>query len=123
MIAARAASLSFMAVRQRGALFQFVQARRGAAMALLPRLSPAPLSAHLREQRAHLNGLSARLNGASYESVLARGFALVRDSAGHPITAAAAIRPKASLIIRFADGEAAVTAGGRDSARQGALPL
>jgi len=123
LIAARAASLSMLGVRHRGALFQFVQARRGAAMALMPRLSPAPLAAHLREQRAHLNGLTARLAGASYESVLARGFALVRDIAGHPVTTAAAVRPKASLVIRFADGEAAVTAGGRDSARQGALPL
>ena len=80
-------------------------------------------SAHLREQRAHLNGLAARLNGASYQSVLDRGFALVRDAAGHPITSAGAVRPKASLIIRFADGEAAVTAAGKESSRQGALPL
>jgi exodeoxyribonuclease VII large subunit len=92
-------------------------------MSLLPRLSPAPLLAHLREQRAHLTGLSARLNGASYESVLARGFALVRDTGGHPVTSAASVRPKASLVIRFADGEAAVTAAGKDSTRQGALPL
>jgi exodeoxyribonuclease VII large subunit len=123
LIAARAASLSVLAVRQRGALFHFVQARRGAAMALLPRLSPAPLAAYAREQRAHLNGLAARLEGASYESVLARGFALVRDSAGHAVTSAAAVRPKASLHIRFADGEAVVTASGREAARQGALPL
>ena len=52
----------------------------------------AQVAAHLREQRAHLNGLTARLAGASYESVLARGFALVRDIAGHPVTTAVAMR-------------------------------
>jgi exodeoxyribonuclease VII large subunit len=123
LIAARASTLSVLALHLRTGLIQFVHARRTSAMALMPRLSPAPLAANLREQRAHLNGLTARLNGASYESVLARGFALVRDAAGHPVTTAAAIRPKASLVIRFADGEAAVTAGGKDAARQGALPL
>jgi exodeoxyribonuclease VII large subunit len=123
LIAARSAPLQLLALRHRNGLVHFVNTRRHAAMSLLPRLSPAPLLAHLREQRAHLTGLSARLNGASYESVLARGFALVRDTGGHPVTSAASVRPKASLVIRFADGEAAVTAAGKDSTRQGALPL
>jgi exodeoxyribonuclease VII large subunit len=123
LIAARSSALALLGHRQRSGLAHFVQGRRASAMALLPRLSPAPLSAHLREQRAHLAGLAARLNGASYQSVLDRGFALVRDSAGRPITKAAAVKPKARLIIKFADGDAAVTAAGKDTTRQGALPL
>jgi hypothetical protein len=37
------------------------------------------------------------------------------------VTSAAAIKPKANLVIRFADGDAQVTA--KDTARQTALPF
>ena len=46
----------------------------------------------------------------SYRSVLARGFALVRDEAGHPLHAAAQVGPGARLEIEFADGRVAATA-------------
>ncbi|MBV8921655.1 exodeoxyribonuclease VII large subunit [Bradyrhizobium sp.] len=46
----------------------------------------------------------------SYRSVLARGFALVRDEAGHPLHAADSIGPSARLEIEFADGRVAATA-------------
>ena len=64
--------------------------RLGAAPALT-RLSAAPVRALLREKRGALEGLSARLEGASYHAVLARGFVLVRDAAGHAVTAAASV--------------------------------
>ena len=52
-----------------------------------------------------------RLLGAfSYQSVLARGFALVRDPAGPPLRSAAAISPGQPLDIEFADGRVAATA-------------
>jgi exodeoxyribonuclease VII large subunit len=121
MLAARGATLGMLALRHRNGLVQFVHRKQGAAMAITPRLTPAPLQARLREQRARLEGLTARLEGASYEAVLARGFALVRDAAGHPVTSAAAVKPKANLVIRFADGETPVTAN--SAARQAALPL
>ena len=59
-----------------------------------------------------------RLLGAlSYQGVLARGFALVRDGAGAPIRSAAAVSTGQSLDIEFADGRVAATAttaqGGR----------
>ncbi|MCA6111067.1 exodeoxyribonuclease VII large subunit [Bradyrhizobium cenepequi] len=75
-----------------------------------------------RAQRAMVNllqrldarvGQSAKLLAAlSYRSVLARGFALVRDEAGHPVHAAASVAPNAQLSIEFADGRVAATADG-----------
>jgi exodeoxyribonuclease VII large subunit len=85
------------------------------------RLTPAPLTAALRERRARLEGIAARLDGASYEAVLARGFALVRDSAGHALSTAAAVKPGARLSIRFADGDVPATADRPD--RQSSLAL
>ncbi len=46
----------------------------------------------------------------SYQGVLARGFALVREPAGTPLRSAAAISPGQGLDIEFADGRVAATA-------------
>jgi exodeoxyribonuclease VII large subunit len=64
----------------------------------------------LTRQRQALALLAARLEGASYASVLARGFVMVRDAAGKPVTAAASVAPGAALTLGFADGTVAVTA-------------
>jgi exodeoxyribonuclease VII large subunit len=48
----------------------------------------------------------------SYRSVLARGFALVRDEAGHPIHTAASVGPGARMSVEFSDGRIAATADG-----------
>jgi exodeoxyribonuclease VII large subunit len=54
---------------------------------------------------------SGQLLGAlSYRSVLARGFALVRDEQGHPVHAAAGVGPGARLDLEFADGRVGTTA-------------
>jgi exodeoxyribonuclease VII large subunit len=52
------------------------------------------------------------LSALSYRGVLARGFALVRDEAGHPLHAAADIGSGACMSIEFADGRVGVTADG-----------
>jgi len=51
------------------------------------------------------------LTALSYRSVLARGFALVRDEAGHPLHAAADVEAGARLELEFSDGRVAATAG------------
>jgi exodeoxyribonuclease VII large subunit len=90
----------------------------------LGRLSDAPLRGALREARARLEGTGARLESVSPLAVLQRGYALVSDPAGHPLTSAAAVKPGARLKLRFADGEVGATAdGGRKMDRQGQLPL
>ncbi len=98
-------------------------ARRGAGV--LARLSPAPLTARLREARARAEGAGARLEAVSPLAVLARGYALVADAGGRPLTAAGAVPPGARLRLRFADGEVGATADGRDRgpAGQGRLGL
>jgi exodeoxyribonuclease VII large subunit len=123
LLAARRAALGLVVLRHRAALVPFLHRRRTEAAAVLARVSPAPLRARLREAAARLEGWAARLDGASYAAVLARGFALVRDPAGRPVTNAAAIRPRAKLTLRFADGETRVTADGTADTGQGALPL
>jgi exodeoxyribonuclease VII large subunit len=56
-------------------------------------------------------GHSGQLLAAlSYRSVLARGFALVRDEHGHALRAAASVGPGARLDLEFADGRVAATA-------------
>jgi len=51
------------------------------------------------------------LAALSYRSVLARGFALVRNEAGHPLHAAADVEPGTRLELEFSDGRVAATAG------------
>ena len=82
----------------------------GRASRTLGRLSAAPLLATLRETKVRLEGTGARLEAVSPLAVLQRGYAVVSDAAGHPLTSAAAIKPGSRLRLRFADGEAGATA-------------
>ncbi len=84
----------------------------------IARLSPAPVHALVRQKRAVLEGLAARLEGASYQSVLARGFALVRDTEGHAVTTAAAVAAGQALRLTFADGEVRAAATGTPPPRR-----
>ncbi|MCA3422978.1 MAG: exodeoxyribonuclease VII large subunit [Roseomonas sp.] len=109
------------AVEAQGLRLGSAWARRRDGLAAAPglsRLSAAPVLATLRQRRTQLEGLAARLESASYTSVLARGFALVRDAKGAPVVAAGAISPSQALRLTFADGEVGVSA---DGTRQGRL--
>ena len=114
-IAARRHSLAMLESRQAAAMARTAQRARGARA--LQTFSPAPLAALLRQKRERLEGLGARLEAGSYQSVLARGFALVRDGEGQPLTRAAAVSPGARLSIAFADGAVAATAEGEAAKR------
>ncbi|WP_160121977.1 exodeoxyribonuclease VII large subunit [Rhodovarius lipocyclicus] len=107
-IAARRGALALLAERLRGG-FASGQARRRAAP-VLARFNEGPVLALLRERRTALGGLAARLESVSYQAVLARGFALVRDARGRAVTHAAEVKPGAALTIAFQDGEAHVRA-------------
>jgi exodeoxyribonuclease VII large subunit len=50
------------------------------------------------------------LRAFSYQSVLERGFALIRDGGGHPLRSAASVQPGMALDIEFADGSVGATA-------------
>ncbi len=98
------------------------------------RLTPAPLfqrlgragerlaAVHARAGQAMMNRVAARrgvlegqsklLASLSYQSVLARGYALVRDSRGAMVRLAKSVAPEAELSIEFADGRIAAEAKG-----------
>ena len=118
--AARRAAVALAASRLSGALRQATTRQQGRAGAVLGRLTAAPLHAALRERRAGLAGLAARLESVSIDAVLARGYAVVLDARGQAVTSAARIVPGERLRLRFGDGEAGATA---DRAGQGTLPI
>jgi len=66
----------------------------------------------VQRQQARVQASSQLLSALSYRSVLARGFALVRDEQGAALHAAAAVGAGARLSIEFADGRIGVTADG-----------
>jgi exodeoxyribonuclease VII large subunit len=86
-------------------------ARKRAAAAA--RLDAAPTRAHaialgraagLDARRRDLARLSATLAAHDPQRTLERGYALVEDPAGEPVTSAAAAREQAALTIRLHDG-------------------
>ena len=115
-IEARRHQIALLEGRKAAAFARILQRQRGARS--LAAFSAAPVHALLREMRAALDGLAARLEAGSYQAVLARGFALVRDAEGQPLTRAAAIAPGASLSLAFADGSIGATADGEAPAKR-----
>jgi exodeoxyribonuclease VII large subunit len=52
-----------------------------------------------------LESAGQMLESLSYERVLDRGYALVHDQAGAPVTSVTEIKPAADVSLRFRDGE------------------
>lgn len=72
-----------------------------------------------RERRAaRVAALAQLLNALGYHKVLERGFALVRDEAGHPIRSAASVAANDPLDIEFADGRVPAVATGGSAPRK-----
>ena len=63
-------------------------------------------------RRRYLDGQSQVLRSLGYHSVLARGFALVRDDQGRMVRLAARLTPAAEISIEFADGVMGATVHG-----------
>ncbi|MBY4637569.1 exodeoxyribonuclease VII large subunit [Sphingopyxis sp. XHP0097] len=81
-------------------------ATRGAA------LRPSLLARGWDRDRAKLEGLARLLVSLDPRALLARGYAMVRDSAGAIVTTAAGARAAGTLRLQFADGEVAAEVGG-----------
>ncbi len=62
------------------------------------------------------------LEAFSYNGVLKRGFALVRDAGGNPVRSVAGAAAGAALNIQFADGTAGVTVDGGVAAKTAPVP-
>ncbi|MGA2469815.1 MAG: exodeoxyribonuclease VII large subunit [Solirubrobacteraceae bacterium] len=107
--------------RQRGALRQSGRELRAASRRQLTGRRATLLSstqrlarrreAALRELRvrrpAELGRLALALGAHDPDRTLARGYALVEDQAGEPLTSAAAARSQRDVALRFADGRVA----------------
>lgn len=84
------------------ALVQLIDRRRDRTDDLGARLHPQ-IARRLAEMQERLKHRSDLLESISYARVLDRGFALVRDSGGRPVTDSADARRAGRVTIRFAD--------------------
>jgi exodeoxyribonuclease VII large subunit len=75
-------------------------------------LNPRLLHDLAARKRLALDHLGQLLESYSYEKVLERGFALVRDDSGSPVLAAAAVTAGQVLKVQFRDGIVDATADG-----------
>ncbi|HEY1412738.1 MAG TPA: exodeoxyribonuclease VII large subunit, partial [Rhodopila sp.] len=118
LVAARRSGLEMSAHRLAGAVQRALTVLRGRAERVTGRVSDAPLRSGLREARAHLAGLGPRLDAASPMALLQRGYVLVTNPAGQPVTSAASVKPGGRLRLHFGDGEVdAVAQGGSGRGR------
>jgi exodeoxyribonuclease VII large subunit len=72
------------------------------------------------DSRRRLDHAAQVLETLSYQRVLERGFVLVRDAAGEPVTAASSTVPGMALALRFHDGEVGATVDAEPPKPQGA---
>lgn len=115
-----------------------VEREKGRLSTLTARLSPLSLTRAVREHQTNIIRLDERAKRAranlmqkkrddwerlaqtlslvSYQSVLRRGFALVRDDAAKPVRSAHKIKPDVSYVLQMADGSASVIGGPSSSA-------
>jgi exodeoxyribonuclease VII large subunit len=94
--------------RLRGALRSAVQTQREALGAARARLAAASPEKRVQLESHRLLSLWKRLESASPQSVLKRGYAIVRDDAGRPVGRAKDLRPGQALVNEFHDGKVRV---------------
>ena len=69
------------------------------------RLSPETLTSAIRLQKARLDGLGSHLEAVSPRAILSRGYVLVQDSKGRPVTHSDAEPLNGRVVLSFADGQ------------------
>ena len=128
------------AERLASATLRLVERKQSQLLAVGPKLSPNALRADLRHAQGQLTPLTARLLGSigqslverraalnqsgklllslSYKSVLARGYAVIKDAAGNLVHEQAALSPGDSVAIEFADGAVGATIAGSPPLRK-----
>jgi exodeoxyribonuclease VII large subunit len=77
---------------------------------------------YLQRRWDRVRGAEQLLKAFSYQGVLTRGFALVRDSEGHPLRSAAAVTDRMRLDIEFSDGRIGATADGESAPKPKPTP-
>ena len=84
--------------------------RAGERVEALSERSRRALENAIAARRRVLDGSSGMLRSLSYQSVLGRGFALVRDSAGQAVRSTGQVKAGAMLSVEVADGRFAAQA-------------
>jgi len=137
--------LQRLAAGARDALSRGTAARRARLERLAGRLQPGTVRERLRRADERLAGLAARLNRAavqfvaerrralagqaqllgslSYQSVLRRGYALVRDETGRAVRSVTQVRYGERLDVELADGRIPVRAEGGSGAPASTEPV
>ncbi|MEO6363116.1 MAG: exodeoxyribonuclease VII large subunit [Caldimonas sp.] len=101
-------ALGHLSRRLGAALLRTTAARRAATAVLAQRLNHA-MAIGRAGQRARLAAASSQLLSLSPERVLARGYALLRDSRGQAITSVAQIAAGDAIRARLGDGSASLS--------------
>jgi exodeoxyribonuclease VII large subunit len=104
-----------------GHLARLIERSRERVGALAGRKARA-LERRIERRRERLAALDQLLRSLAYTSVLARGYAVVRDASGTPIPAAAMVAPGAALEIEFHDGRVGATADAASKSRKPSPP-
>jgi exodeoxyribonuclease VII large subunit len=92
------------------ALRAAVQLQREALGTARTRLAAASPEKRVQQESHRLLGLWKRLESASPQSVLKRGYAIVRDETGQPVARAKGVKPGQALVNEFHDGKVRVRA-------------
>ncbi|MBI3445113.1 MAG: exodeoxyribonuclease VII large subunit, partial [Magnetospirillum sp.] len=66
----------------------------------------------LADRRQRLDHVGQLLESFSYRKVLERGYAVIRDGHGLPVTSATEAKPGAALVVEFADGKTGIRVEG-----------
>ncbi len=96
--------LADRAARLSPALLAMPFARHNERLVALGARSASSIRNALKRKGQEANALAQLLRSLSHRSVLERGFALVRDDAGHVLPRASALKSTGRLDIEFADG-------------------
>ncbi len=112
MIALKSENLAMLGGRLNLDRIRVDLTRQGADLANLAERSLSALKRAAGDAATRLENLAARLESVSPTRVLERGYALVRDTNGVPITAAAGIAAGTGLSVQFADGAVGVHVDG-----------
>jgi len=123
-IAAAGAALNLEAVHLKAAIRHVVERQDRALERVSAGFMPRLVTGLVERQAHALESLSRLLESYSYDQILKRGFALVRNAAGEPVLAAAGVPAGERLRLQFHDGEVGATAAGTpvSTPKRGATP-
>lgn len=113
LVTNKGANLARISGRLQDRLLVTMMGHQGRMVRELERRMHRAFDQYMRHMADSIRASTRLLDSLSYERVLERGFAVVMDTSGHPVTRAVNVTSGQALSLRFHDGEvAAVTAGG-----------